>query len=94
MAVLAGPAAEWLEKAPRSLRKIEQKFVSFRGRIENFQQATDHLNNSSGVKASSEPQDVRVVRPALTDLVLSGSLQVAASAVSIAILSLLPTRVR
>jgi predicted PurR-regulated permease PerM len=82
----AGPAAEWLEKAPQSLRKIEQKFVSFRGQIENFQQTTDHLNDSSGVKASSEPQDVRVVRPALTDLVLSGSLQVAASAASIAIL--------
>jgi hypothetical protein len=51
VAVLAGPAAEWLEKAPQSLRKIEQKFVSFRGQIENFQQATDHLNDSSGVKA-------------------------------------------
>jgi predicted PurR-regulated permease PerM len=48
VAVLAGPAAEWLEKAPQSLRKIERKFVSFRWQIENFQQATDHLNDSRG----------------------------------------------
>ena len=84
--VLAGPAAEWLERAPRSLHKIEQKFVSFRGQIDNFQKAADHLNDASGVKVSSGPQDVRVVRPALTDLMLSGSVQVAASTASIAIL--------
>ena len=30
--VLAGPAAEWLERAPQSLHKIEQKFISFGGR--------------------------------------------------------------
>ena len=84
--VLAGPAAEWLEKAPQSLHKIEQKFISFRGQIDNFQKAADHLNDASGVKVSSGPQDVRVVRPALTDLMLSGSLQVAASTGSIAIL--------
>jgi predicted PurR-regulated permease PerM len=82
---LAGPAAEWLERAPQSLHKIEQKFLSVRNPIEDIQKATDQLNNSGG-KASTGPQDVRVVRPALTDLVLSGTLQAAASTVSVAIL--------
>ncbi|CCB66522.1 conserved membrane protein of unknown function [Hyphomicrobium sp. MC1] len=83
---LAEPAAEWLERAPQSLHSIEQKFLSFRGQIDKFEKAADHLNDTSGVKVGSGPQDVRVVRPALTDLMLSGSLQVAASAASIAIL--------
>jgi predicted PurR-regulated permease PerM len=86
VAVLAGPAAEWLERAPQSLHKIEERFLSFRKPIEDIQRAADHLNNSSGVKAGSEPQEVRVVRPALTDLVLSGTLQAAASTISTAIL--------
>ena len=86
VAVLTGPAAEWLERAPQSLHKIEERFLSFRKPIEDIQKAADHLNNSSVVKAGSEPQEVRVVRPALTDLVLSGTLQVAASTISTAIL--------
>jgi len=83
---LAGPAAEWLERAPQSLHKIEQKFLSVRNPIEDIQKAADDLNDSSGVKASTGPQDVRVVRPALTDLVLSGTLQAVASTISVAIL--------
>lgn len=86
VAVLTGPAAEWLEKAPQSLHKIEERFLSFRKPIEDIQKAADHLNNSSIVKAGSEPQEVRVMRPALTDLVLSGTLQAAASIISAAIL--------
>ena len=86
VAVLAGPATEWLERAPQSLQKIEQRFLFVRKPIEDIQKATDHFNNSSGARGSSEPQEVRVVRPALTDLVLSGSLRAIASIISIAIL--------
>ena len=86
VASLAGPAAEWFEKAPLSLHKIEQKFLFVRKPIEDIEKATDQLSDASSAKASSEPQEVRVVRPALSDLLLSGSLQAVASTISVAIL--------
>jgi predicted PurR-regulated permease PerM len=83
---LAGPAAEWIEKAPQSLHKIEQRFLSFRKPIEDIQRASEQLKETAQTGASTGPQEVRVVRPALTDLVLSGTPQAVASVISVTIL--------
>ena len=86
MTALAGPATYWIEKAPQSLHKIEQRFLSVRKPIEEIQKAADQLKETSQAGARSGPQEVRVVRPALTDLVLSGTVQAIASIVSVTIL--------
>jgi predicted PurR-regulated permease PerM len=86
IAALAGPATEWIEKAPQSLHKIEQRFLSFKKPIEDIQKATEQLKETVQAGTSSGPQDVRVVRPALTDLVLSGTPQAVASVISVTIL--------
>lgn len=83
---LAGPATEWIEKAPQSLHKIEQRFLSFKKPIEDIQRAAEQLKESAQAGAVPGPQEVRVVRPALTDLVLSGTPQAIASVISVTIL--------
>lgn len=84
---LAAPAAEWLEKAPQSLQKIEQRFLSFRKPIEDIQRTTEKLNDAVQAGAGPRPQEVRVVRPALTDLVLTGTPQAVAAVMSVIILA-------
>jgi predicted PurR-regulated permease PerM len=86
IAALAGPAKDWIEKAPQSLQKVEQRFLSIRRPIEDIQRATEQLKETAHAGASSGPQEVRVVRPALTDLVLSGTPQAVASVISVTIL--------
>ena len=86
VAALAGPATDWIEKTPQSLHKIEQRFLSVKKPIEDIQKATDQLKEAAQAGAGSGPQEVRVVRPALTDIVLSGTPQAIASITSVAIL--------
>ncbi|MFX8860315.1 hypothetical protein ABTM70_19315, partial [Acinetobacter baumannii] len=71
IAALSGPAAEWIEKAPLSLHKIEGRFHTVSKPIEDLQKATDQLKETTQGGKSPGPQEVRVVRPALADLVLS-----------------------
>ena len=86
IAALAGPAKDWIEKAPQSMHKIEQRFLSLRKPMEDIQRATEQLKETAQAGAGPGPQDVRVVRPALTDLVLSGTPQAVASVMSVTIL--------
>ena len=86
MAALSGPAAEWIEKAPLSLHKLEERFHAVTKPIEVMQSATDQLKDSTQAGKRPGPQEVRVVRPALADLVLSGSVQASASMISVTIL--------
>ena len=83
---LAGPAQSWIEKGPESLRKMEQRFLAIRKPLEDIKKATDKLQEATEATASAGPQEVRVVRPALTDLVLSGTPQAIASTLSVTIL--------
>ncbi len=86
---LLGPAQTWMEKAPESLRKIEQKLFAFRKPFAEIKKATDQLQEATQAGDDAGPQEVRVVQPALTDLVLSGTPQVAVSIISVIILSFL-----
>lgn len=86
IAALAGPAQHWIEKGPESLRNFEQRFVAIRKPLEDIKKATDELQEATEATVSGGPQEVRVVRPALTDLVLSGTPQAIASVLSVTIL--------
>jgi predicted PurR-regulated permease PerM len=79
LAALAGPAQIWIEKGPESLQKMERRLFPIRKPLESITRATE-------VKAHNGPQEVRVIQPALTDLVLSGTPQAVTSIISVAIL--------
>jgi predicted PurR-regulated permease PerM len=83
---VAGPAQSWIEKGPDSLHKIEHMLVALKGPLDAIKQTTDQLQEVTKPGGAVGPQDVRVVQPAFTDLVLSGTPQVAASIISVIIL--------
>ncbi len=83
---LAGPAQSWIEKGPTSIHKLEHRFFAGRRPLENIQKATDQLEEATQSTRRAGPQEVRVVQPALTDLLLSGTPQAVASIFSVIIL--------
>ena len=86
---VAGPARSWIEKAPDSLHKIERMLVALKAPLDAIKQTTDQLREVTKPGGGVEPQDVHVVQPAFTDVVLSGTPQVAASIISVIILAYL-----
>jgi predicted PurR-regulated permease PerM len=86
IAALARPAQSWIEKGPESLQKMEHRLFAVRKPLENIKKATDQLQEATESGGLAGPQEVRVVQPALTDLVLSGTPQAVASIISVTIL--------
>ncbi|MGB0086471.1 MAG: AI-2E family transporter [Rhodomicrobiaceae bacterium] len=84
LAALAGPAQSWIEKGPESLQKMEHRLFALRKPHED---ATEQPQEAADAKTHGDgPQEVRVVQPALRDIVLSATPQAAASIISVTIL--------
>jgi predicted PurR-regulated permease PerM len=86
LVALAGPAKSWIERAPQSLQRIQQKLLGITKPFDEVKKATDQLQEQTRPLDSKGPQEVRIVRPALTDLVLLGSAQAIGSVLSTTIL--------
>ena len=84
LAALAGPAQSWIEKGPESLQKMEHKLFALN---KPHKDATDPPQGAPDARPRGDgPQEVRVVQPALRDIVLSATPQAAASIISVTIL--------
>jgi predicted PurR-regulated permease PerM len=83
---LGGPAKSWIERAPQSLHRMQQKLEGFTKPFAEIKKATEQLQEQTRPVDTSGPQEVRVVRPALTDLVLLGSTQAIGTVLSTTIL--------
>ncbi len=83
---LSGPAKSWIEKAPQSLHRIQQKLQSFTKPFDDIRRATDQLQEQTRTVDGAGPKEVRVVRPALIDIVLLGTPQIIGSILSVTIL--------
>ena len=84
LAALAGPAQSWIEKGPESLEKMEHKLFALN---KPHKDATDPPQGAPDARPRGDgPQEVRVVQPALRDIVLSATPQAAASIISVTIL--------
>jgi len=83
---LAGPAKTWVEQAPQSVERIQEKLRVWSKPFTDIKKATEQLQEQTGRGDSRGPQEVRVVRPALTDTLLLGSPQVIGAALSVTIL--------
>lgn len=85
--LLARPAQEWLQKAPDSFYKVEQKLRTITEPIENIEKATAKIEQATkSGNQSTETQEITLVRPSLTDILLSGTPQVLATAGVVTIL--------
>lgn len=53
---LSGPAAEWIEKAPQSLRRAEYKLRGLKKPVEEVQQAAKELEQIANGQSEQQPQ--------------------------------------
>ena len=72
---LSGPAAEWINKVPESLRQMESKVFFFRKPIEGVNNAVEELKGIARMGAEKKPE-VEIKPPGITDVVLSGTREV------------------
>ena len=72
---LAGPAAEWINKAPESLHQIESKAGFIRKPLESVNHAVDELKRIARMDDERRPE-VEIKPPGITDVVLSGTREV------------------
>ena len=77
--VLSGPAQEWLQKAPASFYKVEQKLRELKKPIEDIKKATEQIEEATQLNKLPQAQEVTIQRASLTDLLLSGTPQIVAT---------------
>jgi predicted PurR-regulated permease PerM len=68
---LANPAYEWVEQAPRSLRKIERKLREFKKPVQTVSKATEQVEKMTKVAGGREPAQVAVRTQTLGQRVFS-----------------------
>ncbi len=82
---LSKPAADWMDKAPESLGRLELKVSFLRKPLETFNRAAEQLKKIAGM-GEEKRLEVELRRPALADTVLTGTQEVLAKAAVMLIL--------
>jgi predicted PurR-regulated permease PerM len=70
--LLSGPAASWMQKAPESLPRLEDRLSVLKQPIEELQQATQRVEQLAQAAPSGTPT-VAVQGPGLTDYLFAGT---------------------
>jgi predicted PurR-regulated permease PerM len=72
---LSGPAAEWIQKTPEGVERIERRIRGLRGPVEQVQEAAqkveEEVERLSGNGGPEEPQEVKVQGATWTGALLS-----------------------
>lgn len=84
--VLADPAMNWIERAPSSLRDIEQKLTKFKRSVQNMQRATQRIDDMTKVEAPVRVREVAVAKISLGSMLLTGTQRFLIGAFSVVIL--------
>lgn len=82
--MLAAPAADWLERAPQSLRQLERKLRPMKEPVEQVKRATEQMEKLAGSEDS--PRTVRVRTFDLGSVFVSGAGMLAAQIVVVVFL--------
>lgn len=69
---LSKPAAEWMDKAPESLRQIELKVGFLRRPVESVNRATEEFKKITSMGSEKKPE-VEVRHSGIPDMVLTGT---------------------
>jgi len=81
---LSGPAYEWAQKAPQTMRRLERKLREFKKPVQTMSKATEQVEKITQVGGGQTPQTVQVTTETLgermftqvTDLVAGGVVMV------------------
>lgn len=83
---LAGPAADWLHKAPESLVQIQTKLRTLKKPMEQVQRAAEQVQNIATSPGDRRTPNVVVQGPGLLNTLLSGTQKFLASFVLVVVL--------
>ena len=84
---LSGPAADWMNQAPQSLRKVETRLRDLRRSAQTLGRATEQVERIARVNpAAARPATVAVQSPSLPERILSQATDVLASAAVLLVL--------
>src|SRR4051812_24552050 len=83
---LAGPAYDWVQQAPTSLRKLERRVRDLKKPVQNVSKATEQVAKIAQVGGGDPASQVTVSAPTLGARLLSQALDVAVSGVTMLIL--------
>lgn len=78
---LSGPAYQWAEKAPSSLRKLERQLRGLKKPVETMSQATEQVERMTKVDGAATPRKVEVQSQTLGERVFQGATEIVAGAV-------------
>jgi len=76
---LSGPARDWLQKLPQNGAKIDHMLRSIKRPFAQIQQATDQLASTAEGSQPTLPQRVQLATPGLTERLVGGGAQFAAT---------------
>src|SRR5208337_2525576 len=76
---LSGPVRDWLQKLPENGAKMNSMLRSIKQPFAQIQKATDQIASTTVGARASTPQRVQVAAPGLTERLLGGGAQVAAT---------------
>jgi predicted PurR-regulated permease PerM len=78
---LSGPAYEWMQKAPQSLRKVERKLRDLKRPVQTIGRATEQVEKIADVGGAAATPEVTVqAAPTLGERLLSGTTELVAAA--------------
>jgi predicted PurR-regulated permease PerM len=69
---LSGPAAQWMERAPETLRRIEADLRQFQGPVEKVTEAAEQVEKMTTTREEPAPT-VELRQPSLTDAIFAGT---------------------
>jgi predicted PurR-regulated permease PerM len=75
---LSGPAYQWAQEAPRSLRKIERKLREFKKPVQTMSKATEQVEKITQVGGGRTPQRVEVQTETLGEKMFSQATELVA----------------
>ncbi len=76
---LSGPASDWMQRLPRSSEKIDRMLQSIKRPFVQIQEATEQLASTTEGSKPNPPQRVQVATPGLTERIVGGGAQLAAT---------------
>src|SRR5215203_2761542 len=83
---LAGPAYEWAQKAPQTMRRLERKLREFKRPVQTMSKATEQVEKMTQVGGGQTPQAVQVTTETLGERMFSQATDLVAGGVVMIIL--------
>jgi predicted PurR-regulated permease PerM len=77
---LAEPAADWIERAPRSLQQIQDKIRPLKRSVEQVQKATEQVEQATQVGATRPVREVKVKGQSLLQQLMAHAQEIAVGA--------------